>query len=216
MYEKIRYGSFTFPINPRVTELEHNISFAEHKYIGLNGSDIEPLGSTAPIIKLDGVLVDYDDANGNTITAKQQFSDLRAVFRKGEVQEFYHPVWYGTCNGLMTKCTGKVEPQVGIISYTCEIVLDRGNGNTQSKGGKIKVKKTKTKTVTVTYKVAKNNQSLKSIVKKMNKKYESYKPKFTEAKVKKWNKSIKNWKKLKKGKKLTFKYTVTTYSYVYA
>lgn len=214
--DSIKFGGFTFFPNPKTTELEHEMRYVTHEYIGMNNADIEPLGTKSPVIKLEGMFVTYMDGD-KVVKATTQFSELRKIFREGKVRKMYHPAWYGDCYGLMIKCNGKIEAEKGIVHYDCEIVLDRGNGNGQSKGGKIKMKKQKKVTKTFYHTVQKNNQTLQKVIdvekkKSKNKKYASQ---FTLANVKKWNKSIKNIKKIKKGTKVKFKYTVTTTTYVY-
>ena len=54
---KIKYKSFTFPINPETTSMKCDRSYIKHKYPELAGNELEDFGVNACIISGTGVFI---------------------------------------------------------------------------------------------------------------------------------------------------------------
>lgn len=113
--KKMKYGSFTFPHNPRESSYSYDRSYAIHKYPEYKDVDIEDFGPNVITITCSG---EFFGKN-----AYKTWGKLRTEFRKKNVQKFTHPIHSSIKYGLITKLNGGVEPRKDYISYSFDIVV---------------------------------------------------------------------------------------------
>ena len=113
---KIKYKSFTFPINPETTSMKCDRSYIKHKYPELAGNELEDFGVNACIISGTGVFI----GNNAYSNAKKLYDE----YKKNGVGTVKHPIYSWITRGLMTNLEFTNEPEVNVIHYTFEIVAD--------------------------------------------------------------------------------------------
>lgn len=112
----MRYKSFIWKFNPSSCSYSCNKAYAEHKYPGIDGVEIEDMGTGAVTISGEGIFFG-DNAYSNWVK-------LQKEFKKSEPGEISHPIFTDVTRGLMVKLSANIEPRANYVSFSFSIISD--------------------------------------------------------------------------------------------
>lgn len=112
----MKYKSFTWKHNPATCAYSCDRSYVSHKYPGINGAELEDMGTGAITITGDGEFFGSD--------AYSNWVKLNKEFEKAKPGVVSHPVFTNVTRGLLTKLQAKMEPRENYVSFSFEIVSD--------------------------------------------------------------------------------------------
>lgn len=112
----MRYKSFVWKYNPATCTYSCDRVYASHKYPGINGAELEDMGTGEVVITGDGEFFGSD--------AYSNWVKLNNEFEKSEPGIVSHPVFTNITRGLLTKLQAKLEPREDYVSFSFEIVGD--------------------------------------------------------------------------------------------
>lgn len=112
----MRYKSFTWKYNPATCTYACSKAYASHKYPGINGTELEDMGTGEVVITGDGEFFGSD--------AYSNWIKLNKEFEKAEPGVVSHPVFTNITRGLLTKLQAKMEPRENYVAFSFEIVGD--------------------------------------------------------------------------------------------
>jgi len=115
MLGKMRYKSFQWENNPKISEFSTERNYISHIYPECVGIDVEDTNTSFAIMTADGA---FFGAN-----AYKQWQSLLEEYHKTGPGEFYHPVYNKYNNALMIKLQATLGASVDYIEYKAEFII---------------------------------------------------------------------------------------------